>query len=1147
MALSNSNIKLHLPFIGANNATITKDYSNSNHALTFNGNAKISTAQSYYNGGSSLYLDGNGDYLQIADSSDFDFGTGDLTLKIKVYFTAFKTTYNMLFSQSDLISVYWQFWYRTDGFDGGNKAFYFQSSGTTGNKVIQYNLSLNTWYDIMLTRKGSLFTVYVNDLPIGSFTDGGTLPDVNGTLKIGWDGSEAAGTREFQGYMQDIMIVKGEAWNTHKFYDTTLDTKSSYLKAAWKFGDYGVNDAVGANTLTNNNTVTFADIGMQGYKTATFNGSNQSLNTAAATNDAFDLAANDFAISFWVNFDASLPAWQGIIGKTNNAAALDSWIIEYNHSGNQIVFLAKVPGDFTASWTWTATAGIWYHIVMTRNATNLYCYINGDQIGLNIGMSTYSISSVNKSTFIGKQGGATDYFKGNLQEILVYNGAYLSPTEVKLLYMSGKAKLLQLERREHKQYLLSDNDSTFKFHNATLDAKASYLKAAWKFGDYGVRDVIGTNNGTNTSVTFAGVGLQGYKNATFNGSAYIDVADNVDLNFGTGTFAISCKVNFTSISTFNIILAHGGRSSSAADTQGWMLYFHNSNILRFISIGSDGNYLKTNTFAWTPSTGVTYDLIITRDTSNDIKAYINGAQIGSTSNSPEDYSAGASRVFTIGSSFDHGDNLTGTLQDVLIYKGTYFNQTEIDLLYASGKARLLEFNPSDRLNSYSKYLVAGWKFDESGKTRYDSVNHYSLTDNDSPTYYDDPVHGRVLDLNGSSQYIQTTALTATDPLHLLACHTINMWIKPDTLGTQVIASFIYGGYEGWISTPNATTISYTHVSSNNTTRWASDQTHGMVVDTWYMCTFIADTADNKIKLYINGNPLPTANYDGTITSAVGNPDGGPSGGLVFGYMPWAGYYYNGKISDVKIWNGVALDVTAISQLYNAGVSRFTEYNYLRNRDYPQDNIIEVFPLTESNGTYVGKKNSYATVNTGNVSHDTGKQLYAASFNGSNYLEVLNATYDFSGLFATCNFSVGLWLKTSGTNYEFLQSVYWDGASTVAGLEMYLSTGKIAARTYSATGYDTCMSASAYNDNNWHRIFVARTNTVMNLYVDGILVHSLPTTYTVGDAGNIPLTIGSNDVHNLGLVGLMQELVILDRAVDIDFITADYNSGNGRFY
>jgi hypothetical protein len=68
---------LLLHFNGANgSATFTNSSSNA-RTVTPSGNAQISTAQSVF-GGSSLLLDGSGDYLTIADATgDFAFGNYD--------------------------------------------------------------------------------------------------------------------------------------------------------------------------------------------------------------------------------------------------------------------------------------------------------------------------------------------------------------------------------------------------------------------------------------------------------------------------------------------------------------------------------------------------------------------------------------------------------------------------------------------------------------------------------------------------------------------------------------------------------------------------------------------------------------------------------------------------------------------------------------------------------------------------------------------------------------------------------------------------------------------------------------------------------------------------------------------------------------
>ena len=63
---------------GTNGSTVITDQKGK--TVTANGNAQISTAQSKF-GGASAYFDGTGDYLSVASSADFGFGTGDFTIE----------------------------------------------------------------------------------------------------------------------------------------------------------------------------------------------------------------------------------------------------------------------------------------------------------------------------------------------------------------------------------------------------------------------------------------------------------------------------------------------------------------------------------------------------------------------------------------------------------------------------------------------------------------------------------------------------------------------------------------------------------------------------------------------------------------------------------------------------------------------------------------------------------------------------------------------------------------------------------------------------------------------------------------------------------------------------------------------------------
>jgi hypothetical protein len=74
-----ASVSLLLHMDGTNGSTVFTDLSPVPKVVTRFGDAQISTAQSKF-GGSSAYFDGTGDYLTVASSADFGFGTGDFTI-----------------------------------------------------------------------------------------------------------------------------------------------------------------------------------------------------------------------------------------------------------------------------------------------------------------------------------------------------------------------------------------------------------------------------------------------------------------------------------------------------------------------------------------------------------------------------------------------------------------------------------------------------------------------------------------------------------------------------------------------------------------------------------------------------------------------------------------------------------------------------------------------------------------------------------------------------------------------------------------------------------------------------------------------------------------------------------------------------------
>jgi len=172
---SDSYTKLLLHFDGTDGATSSYDSSPSGHALTFDGDAQLDTAQKKF-GPSSLILDGNGDYLTSPDDADWDLGTDDFTLECCVRFNSFSSTQYRLVGEGRGVrgsgprESGWSLLYdRTAGnlvldhYDGGSQ----QSLSVSWTP----SPSTATWYHVAVTRSGDDVQFWVDGTQVGTTQD----------------------------------------------------------------------------------------------------------------------------------------------------------------------------------------------------------------------------------------------------------------------------------------------------------------------------------------------------------------------------------------------------------------------------------------------------------------------------------------------------------------------------------------------------------------------------------------------------------------------------------------------------------------------------------------------------------------------------------------------------------------------------------------------------------------------------------------------------------------------------------------------------------------------------------------------------------------------------------------------------------------
>ena len=167
-------------------------------SITVQGDTQLSTTEKKF-GTASVLFDGTGDYLELATSSDFGFGTGDYAIEAFVHPTTIAAgkIFDFRTASPDVAALI--------DMDGSGTI----RLNVNGSNVISGGtLTVNTWTHIAVSRVSGTTSLFVNGSRVGSpYTDsnnyGNTKP-----LKIGanFNGADA-----FTGYIDEIRISKGAA------------------------------------------------------------------------------------------------------------------------------------------------------------------------------------------------------------------------------------------------------------------------------------------------------------------------------------------------------------------------------------------------------------------------------------------------------------------------------------------------------------------------------------------------------------------------------------------------------------------------------------------------------------------------------------------------------------------------------------------------------------------------------------------------------------------------------------------------------------------------------------------------------------------------------------------------------------------------
>lgn len=389
--------------------------------------------------GSGLSFDGNGDFVNIPQTTTLDTPTG--TVSMWAYFSDL-TDNGYLWSQNiDEWSIY------NNG--AALKGYYDSAAAITYTPAF----SANQWVHLSFTfNKGGSGTcyLYVNGVQASSGNCSSTAPTLS-NIRIGAESDNGAAS--FNGIIDDVRVYNYQRTSKQVIEDMNgghpaVGSPVGSALGYWKFDEgQGItanNSGNGGSTynatLTGSSLPTWTNSGKFG-KALSLNGTTAYIDSGSN----FNYTSEDFTISYWINLNSLTTnvADQGPVPIYKGGYQANGYYSQINANGG-IGFSTNQSGanQSSSAPSGTISTGTWYQITYIRTGTSVRIYVNG--VDKTTTAATHTNPSSSSDTFqIGRyQGTGTPiYTNGIIDEIKVYNYA-LTADEVKLDYNRGSSLVL---------------------------------------------------------------------------------------------------------------------------------------------------------------------------------------------------------------------------------------------------------------------------------------------------------------------------------------------------------------------------------------------------------------------------------------------------------------------------------------------------------------------------------------------------------------------------------------------------------------------------------------------------------------------------------------------------------------------------------
>jgi hypothetical protein len=375
-------------------------------------------------------LDGTGDDLTTASSSDFAYGTGDFTWEAWIYVTVANANHYLL----------------DHGSNGGTmniantKIRYYTTTTGTGSALYTTGgtITYDAWHHVAFVRSSGTTTIYVNGVVGSSASDTHNYGTQAVTV-----GDYGSGGYNYQGYVADLRIVKGTAIYTSAFTPPTAPVShTTDTVLLMNNQDANIYDATGANgmILFDNVVSSTAQRKWSGSSAIYFPGDDASIHMDPGES-VMDWAILDYAgftLEGWFYCLSGGDSYYCIIDSRTSSTNGFLWSFASNGKRNYLYH--------NGSWKYQASSdeisyNTWTHVALTakRNATTkiwvggtpVASFTAGDSALLGSGLINWGDVSYTP------RDNGVNVFKGYWQDLRItrgfkYTTAFTPPTGLSL-------------------------------------------------------------------------------------------------------------------------------------------------------------------------------------------------------------------------------------------------------------------------------------------------------------------------------------------------------------------------------------------------------------------------------------------------------------------------------------------------------------------------------------------------------------------------------------------------------------------------------------------------------------------------------------------------------------------------------------------